>query len=148
MVYIVCSVPQGSVIGPLLFIVYTADLASVAQKHNVTIHAFADDTQMYLHCIRDDTTSAADRLERCIADVGQWMSANRLKLNTDKTELLWVGTRHSLSQQPVDVFWSYRVTVSAHTAAGLLPSLARRPGTLSRTISGIRTLLWTTSSAC
>jgi len=38
---------------------------------------------LYLHCSRDDTTSAADRHERCIADVGQWMSANRLKLNTD-----------------------------------------------------------------
>jgi len=57
--------------------------------------------------------------------------------------------RHgSTSVQPVDVFWSYRVTVSARTAAGLLPSLARRPGTLSRIISRIRTLLQTTSSAC
>jgi len=73
-------------------------LAAVAQKHTVTVHAFADDTQMYLHCSRDDTTSAADRLERCIADVCQWMSANRLKLNTVKAELLWVGTRHSMSQ--------------------------------------------------
>ena len=45
-------------------------------------------------------TSAAVRLERCIADVGQGMlSANRLKLYTDKTELLWVGTRYSLSQR-------------------------------------------------
>jgi len=56
--------------------------------------------------------------------------------------------RHgSTSVQPVDVFWSYRVTVSARTAAGLLPLLVRRPGTLFRIISGIRTLLWTTSSA-
>ena len=91
---------MASVLGPLLFIVYTADRAAVAQKHNLTVHAFADDTQMYLHCSRDDTTSAADRLERCIADVGQWMSANRLKLNTDKTELLWVGTRQSVSTWP------------------------------------------------
>ena len=88
----------------LLFIVYTADLAAVAQKHNdVTVHAFADDTQMYLHCSGDDTTPAADRLERCIADVGQWMSANRLKVNTDKTEFLWIGSRHSLSQGPFPV---------------------------------------------
>ena len=86
MVYIVCSVPQGLVLGPLLFIVYMADLAAVAQKHNVTVHAFTDDTQMYLHCSRDDTTSAADRLECYIADIGQWMSANLLKLHT-----VWYG---------------------------------------------------------
>ena len=98
-IYIVCSVPQGSVLGPLLFIVYTADLADVAEKHGVFLHAFADDTQLYLHCRRVDTASAADQLEQCIADVGQWMSAKRLKLNTEKTELLWVGSRHSLSQQ-------------------------------------------------
>ena len=51
--------------------------------------------------------------------------------------------RHgSTSVQPVDVFWSYRVTVSARTTAGLLLWLARRPGTLSRINSGIRTLLY------
>ena len=54
---------------------YTADLAVLAQKHNVTVHAFTDDTQMYLHC---------SRLGRCIADVSQSMSANRIKLNTDR----------------------------------------------------------------
>jgi len=58
------------------------------------------------------------------------------------------GTFSTSRLQPVDVFWSYRVTVSARTAAGTLPSLDWRPGTLSRIISGIRTLLWTTSSAC
>jgi len=83
-IYIVCSVPHGSVLGPLLFIVYTADLAAIAQKHEVPLHAFADDT----YCRRTDTASAAARLEQCITDVGRWMCANRLKLNADKTELL------------------------------------------------------------
>jgi len=96
-VYIVCSVPQGSVLGPLLFIVFMAGLAAIAQRHKVMVHEFPDDTPMYLHCSRDDTKSEADHLERCIADDGQWMSANRLKLNRNKTELLWVRTRHSLS---------------------------------------------------
>ena len=99
-IYFICSVPQGSVLGPLLFIVYTTDLADIAEKHGVSLHAFADETQVYLHCRRTDMTSAAAQLvERCIADVSHSMSANRLKLNTDKTELLWVGSRHSLSRQ-------------------------------------------------
>jgi len=54
-------------------------------------HAFADNTQLYLHCSRDDMPSTALQLERCLTDVGHWMSANRLKLNADKTELLWAG---------------------------------------------------------
>ena len=60
-------------------------------------HGYADDTQLYLHGRRDDMTSTARRLENCITDVGQWMSANRLKLNTEKTELLWAGSRHGQS---------------------------------------------------
>ena len=79
-VHVICSVPQVSVLGPRMFILYVADLEVVAAKHSVnTVH----------------------RLENCITDVGQWMSANRLKLNTEKTELLWAGSRHSQSSVTV-----------------------------------------------
>ena len=71
---------------------YTADLADVTENHGVTLHAFADDTQLYLHCRRDDMASTALQLERCLSDVGHW-SANRQKMNADKTELLWAGSR-------------------------------------------------------
>ena len=64
-----------------------ADLADIINRHGVTLHSFADDTQLYVHCCREDITTAATRLKECIMDVGLWMSANRLKLNTDKTEL-------------------------------------------------------------
>jgi len=57
-------------------------------------HAFADDTQLYVHCRRDEVTSAVLRLENCIEEVSDWMSVNRLKLNADKTELLWAESRH------------------------------------------------------
>jgi len=40
-------------------------------------------------------TVGVDRLERCLSDVCRWMSANRLKLNTEKTELLWAGSRYT-----------------------------------------------------
>jgi len=96
-VYITCSVPQGSVLGPRLFIMYSADLADIVSAHGVSYHAFADDTQMYLHCQCNDTASAINRLEHCGTDIGRWMSANRLKLNTSKSELLWAGSRYNIS---------------------------------------------------
>jgi len=68
-VYIFCSVLQGSVLGPLLFIDYMADLADVVDQHGVFLHAFADDTQMYFHCHRDHLPSAAAQLELCISEV-------------------------------------------------------------------------------
>ena len=87
-------IPQSSVLGPRLFILYTADLEDHVAKHGVSFHAFAADTQLYVHCRRDEVTSAVLRLENCIEEVSDWMSANRLKLNADKTELLWAGSCH------------------------------------------------------
>jgi len=80
MVHTVCSVPQGSVLGPRLFILYKADLAEVVKKYYVSIHAFADDTQLYRHCFRDEMATIVVRLERCLEEVSHWMFANRLKL--------------------------------------------------------------------
>ena len=73
-------------LGPRLFILYTANLEDHVAEHKVSFHAFADDTQLY-----DDVMSAIRQLENCIDDVSHMMSANRLKLNADKTELLWAG---------------------------------------------------------
>jgi len=93
-VHVICSVNQSSVLDPHMFILYAADVEDVARKHSVNIHDYADDTQLYLHGRPDDTTSTDHLFESCITDVGQWRSANRLKLNTEKTEVLWAGSRH------------------------------------------------------
>jgi len=70
------------------------DLTAVVEKHDVNLHAYADDTQLYFKCYRDEMMFAATRLEHCLTDVSCWMSANRLKLNSGKKELVWVGSRY------------------------------------------------------
>ena len=54
---------------------------------------------MYLHCCLDDTAAAVTRLEIYLHDVSHWMAANRLKLNAEKTELLWAGLRYIAEAQ-------------------------------------------------
>jgi len=93
--YVTCSVPQGSVLGPLLFILFLVDLADRVTKYCMSLHAYADDTQLYLHFCRSVITSSVDQLACCILDTGHWMSAKRLRLNTDNTELLFTSSSHS-----------------------------------------------------
>jgi len=77
--------PQGSVLGPLLFLLYVADLVNVVEKHLLRLYAYADDSQLTLDLRRDELAASIERLEWCIEDVDQWMSANKLMLNVDKT---------------------------------------------------------------
>ena len=86
------GVPQGSVIGPLSFTLYTAPLEDIIEAHGLGRMIYADDTQVYV-VLKSSDHSVIPKLEKCINDIKAWSSANDLKLNEDKTEVIHVSSR-------------------------------------------------------
>ena len=93
---------QGSILGPMLFSLYTSALADLIRKHNMDFHLYADDTQLYIvfkSSIEGHLELAKSKIETCVFDIDLWMSQNMLKMNRDKTELLILNAQHC--PQPV-----------------------------------------------
>ena len=80
------GVPQGSVVGPVLFILCTKPLSDLIERHSISNQSFADDTQLLDSCPPDHLDTTVLRMQNCISEVNSWMDCSKLKLNDDKTE--------------------------------------------------------------
>ena len=82
-----CGIPQGSVLGPIMFSMYITPLQDIARKFHVHTHQYADDCQLYVEFMTAAEESK-QKIEQCVNSISGWMAANRLKLNETKTELV------------------------------------------------------------
>ena len=82
--------------GPVLFTLYSQPLSDVFATYDCQFHKYADDTQLSKGSDPDAFCEAKSAIQCCIVDILSWMKSNYLKLNTDKTELMAVGSSSRL----------------------------------------------------
>jgi len=77
---------------------YTAELFEIIASVGLVGHSYADDTQVYISAAAAFVSVSAQRFISCVERIDAWMRSNRLRMNADKTQLVWLGTRQQLTK--------------------------------------------------
>jgi len=97
------GVPQGSVLGSILYSLHISPQGEIVRHHGLVFHLYADDTQPYFafRPTAAEQQASSARIEACVSLVDSWLVRNKLKLNRGKTELLTLSASHR-PRPPID----------------------------------------------
>lgn len=94
-----CSVPQGSCLGPWLYLTYAGTIFDIIPP-SISVYGFADDhtANKRFKPMPSDETDAIEELQKCAVSINEWMNSNKLKMNNSKTEFIMFGSRQQLEK--------------------------------------------------
>ncbi len=117
------GVPQGSILGPLLFNLYMLPLGNIIRKYKISFHFYTDDSQLYVPL---KSRHSLQPLMDCLKDIKIWMANNFLQLNNEKTEVIIFGPSKIRNSIVIHAFITSRLDYCNSLYLGLPKSLLAR----------------------